>query len=57
MKSAELKVLSAELKDRPQFAWYQPSPNYKIPPTIRVAFTECKSAEYSFYYSALSTQH
>jgi hypothetical protein len=38
MKSAELKVLSAELKDRPQGAGYQPSLYKKIPLNIGRGF-------------------
>ncbi|YAF97099.1 MAG: hypothetical protein AB3A66_05365 [Nodularia sp. CChRGM 3473] len=48
-------IARAELKDRPQFAWYQPSTDSKIPPTIRVAFTEYESV--SFLLLLLSTQH
>ncbi|MBW4556360.1 MAG: hypothetical protein KME59_10550 [Trichormus sp. ATA11-4-KO1] len=47
---------SAELKNRQQGAWYQPSDGNKIPPTlrqgsvttIRVACTECESPYFFF---------
>jgi non-ribosomal peptide synthetase component F/thioesterase domain-containing protein/acyl carrier protein len=57
VKSAEFRVLSAELKDRPQGTGYQSSPEWMISPTRSGAFTECESTEYSCSYSALNTQH
>ncbi|MCL1471543.1 hypothetical protein [Argonema antarcticum] len=65
MKSAELKVLSAELKDRPlAMRGINLLLMIRFRPLIGGAFTECESAEYSFSYSArlplhsaLSTQY
>ncbi|OCQ89341.1 hypothetical protein BCD64_26650 [Nostoc sp. MBR 210] len=72
MKSAELKVLSAELKDCPHFdklsasqgAGYQPSPDYKIPPRHLLHLgrgiyrvRKCFLPLFLTQHSALSTQY
>ncbi|MCL1472302.1 hypothetical protein [Argonema antarcticum] len=58
MKSAELKVLSAELKDRPlAMRGINLLLMIRFRPLAMRGIYRVLSAEYSFSYSALSTQH